>query len=90
MVLGTKSGRPRETVILDANEVKKALDDALAITESHHDQLIDKPDLKSAMDCWHNQVAHIRLTAAYSLHSLRYVWAQDAIRHYLAQGFSRK
>ncbi|EFA4015927.1 DNA-binding protein, partial [Escherichia coli] len=23
-------------------------------------------------------------------HSLRYAWAQDAIRHYLAQGFSEK
>lgn len=23
-------------------------------------------------------------------HSLRYAWAQDAINHYLAQGFSEK
>lgn len=90
VVFGTKGGRPRETVILDADAVKKALDHALAIAESRNDRLIDKPDLKSAMDYWHNQAVHIGLTGAYSPHSLRYAWAQDAIRHYLAQRFSRK
>ncbi|EJC1235578.1 integrase domain-containing protein [Salmonella enterica] len=90
VVFGTKGGRPRETVILDAGAVKKALDNALAIAESRNDRLIDKPDLKSAMDYWHNQAARMGLTGAYSPHSLRYAWAQDAIRHYLAQGFSRK
>ena len=90
VVFGTKGGRPRETVILDTDALKKALDNALAVAESRNDRLIDKPDLKSAMDYWHNQAAHIGLTGAYSPHSLRYAWAQDAIRHYLAQGFSRK
>lgn len=90
VVFGTKGGRPRETVILDSDAVKKALDNALAIAESRNDRLIDKPDLKSAMDYWHNQATRIGLTGAYSPHSLRYAWAQDAIRHYLAQGFSKK
>jgi site-specific recombinase XerD len=90
VVFGTKGGRPRETVILDSDTVKKALDNALAIAESRKNRLIDKPDLKSAMDYWHNQVARIGLTGAYSPHSLRYAWAQDAIHHYLTQGFSRK
>uniref|UniRef100_UPI0009ABBE7B integrase domain-containing protein n=1 Tax=Salmonella enterica TaxID=28901 RepID=UPI0009ABBE7B len=65
-------------------------DNALAIAESHHGRLIDKPDLKSAMDYWHNQAARMGLTGAYSPHSLRYAWAQDTISHYLAQGFNRK
>lgn len=50
VVFGTKGGRPRETVILDTIAVRKALDNALAIAESRHGRLIDKPDLKSAMD----------------------------------------
>ncbi|EBU7640603.1 DNA-binding protein [Salmonella enterica] len=90
VVFGTKGGRPRETVILDAGAVKKVLDNALAVAESRNNRLIDKPDLKSAMDYWHNQAARIGLTGAYSPHTLRYAWAQDAISHYLAQGLSRK
>lgn len=66
VVFGTKGGRPRETVILDAGAVKKALDNALAVAESHNNRLIDKPDLKSAMDYWRNQAKRIGLTGAYS------------------------
>ena len=90
VVFGTKGGRPRETVILDAVAVRKTLDNALAVAEDHHARLIDKPDLKSAMKYWHSQASRAGLTGAYSPHSLRYAWAQDAIRHYLAQGFSEK
>ncbi|WP_058914142.1 integrase domain-containing protein [Entomohabitans teleogrylli] len=90
VVFGTKGGRPRETIILDAVAVRKALDNALAVSEDHHGRLIDKPDLKSAMKYWHSQAAGLGLTGAYPPHSLRYAWAQDAIRHYLAQGYSEK
>ena len=90
VVFGTKGGRPRETMILDAGAVRKALDNALAVAEDRHGRLIDKPDLKTAMKYWHSQASRIGLTGAYSPHSLRYAWAQDAIRHYLAQGFCEK
>ncbi|EDU9156323.1 DNA-binding protein [Salmonella enterica subsp. enterica] len=90
VVFGTKGGRPRETVILDTGAIKKALDNALAVAEDRHGRLIDKPDLKSAMKYWHSQASRLGLTGAYSPHSLRYAWAQDAICHYLAQGFSEK
>ncbi|EAQ6134482.1 DNA-binding protein [Salmonella enterica] len=90
VVFGTKGGRPRETVILDAGAIKKALDNALTVAESRNHRLIDKPDLKSAMDYWHNQATRIGLTGENSPHSLRYAWAQDAIHHYLARGFSKK
>lgn len=90
VVFGTKGGRPRETIILDAGAVKKALDNALAVAEERHGRLIDKPDLKSAMKYWHSQASGLGLTGAYSPHSLRYAWAQDAIRYYLAQGFCEK
>ncbi|TKU09729.1 DNA-binding protein [Citrobacter sp. wls828] len=90
VVFGTKGGRPRETVILDAGAIKKALDNALTVAENRHGRLIDKPDLKSAMKYWHSQASGLGLTGAYSPHSLRYAWAQDAICHYLAQGFNEK
>lgn len=90
VVFGTKGGRPRETIILDAIAVRKALDNALAVAEDRHGRLIDKSDLKSAMKYWHSQASGLGLTGAFSPHSLRYAWAQDAIRHYLAQGFCEK
>lgn len=90
LVFGTKGGRPRETIILDTVAVRKALDNALSVAEHRHGRLIDKPDLKSAMKYWHSQASRIGLTGVYSPHSLRYAWAQEAICHYLAQGFSEK
>ncbi|EPC5230694.1 integrase domain-containing protein [Klebsiella quasipneumoniae] len=90
VVFGTKGNRPRETLIQDTEAVKKALDNALSVAEQRHDRLIDKPDLKSAMKYWSNHMARIGLTGVFSPHSLRYAWAQDDIRHYLAQGFSEK
>ncbi|HBR1948434.1 TPA: integrase domain-containing protein [Klebsiella quasipneumoniae subsp. quasipneumoniae] len=90
VVFGTKGGRSRETIILDTGAVKKALDNALVVAEDRHGRLIDKPDLKSAMKYWHSQASRLGLTGTYSPHSLRYAWAQDAIRHYLAQGFCEK
>ena len=90
VVFGTKGGRPRETIILDAIAVKKALDSALTVAENRYGRLIDKPDLKSAMKYWHSQASRLGLTGAYSPHSLRYAWAQEAIRYYLARGFNEK
>lgn len=90
VVYGTKGGRPRETVILDTGAVRKALENALTLAEQRNGRLIGRPDLKSAMNYWHKQAIIAGLTGAYSPHSLRYAWAQDAIRHYLAQGFSEK
>lgn len=90
VVFGTKGGRPRETVILDTGAVRKALENALSVAEYRHGRLIDKADLRSAMKYWHSQASRIGLTGVYSPHSLRYAWAQDAIRHYLSQGFCEK
>ncbi len=62
VVFGTKGGRPRGTIILDAGAVKKALDNALAVSEDRHGRLIDKPDLKTAMKYWHSQASRLGLT----------------------------
>ncbi|EEJ1482829.1 DNA-binding protein [Salmonella enterica subsp. enterica serovar Sanjuan] len=90
VVFGTKGGRPRETVILDTIAVKKALENAINIAEQRNGSLIDKADLKSAMNYWRGQAGQLGLTGKNTPHSLRYAWAQDAIRHYLAQGFCKK
>ena len=69
---------------------KQSLDNALVVAEDRHGRLIDKSDLKTAMKYWHSQALRLGLTGTYSPYSLRYAWVQDAIRHYLAQGFYEK
>ncbi|MCR5944919.1 DNA-binding protein [Salmonella enterica subsp. houtenae] len=90
VVFGTKGHRPRETIIQDTGAVKKALDNALSVAELRNGRLINQPSLQKAMSYWRGALAEAGLTGNYTPHSLRYAWAQDAIRHYLAQGFSDK
>ncbi|ABX23146.1 hypothetical protein SARI_03314 [Salmonella enterica subsp. arizonae serovar 62:z4,z23:-] len=87
-MFGTKGHRPRETIIQDTGAVKKALDNALAVAEQRNGRLIDLPSLQQAMNYWRKEIAQAGLTGIYTPHSLRYAWTQDALRHYLAQGFS--
>ncbi|AYH11940.1 DNA-binding protein [Pectobacterium parmentieri] len=89
VVFGTKGGRPRETRIIDREAIQRAVKEALKVAEAHNGRLIDKPDLKTAMNFWRTQTTRLGLTGHYSPHSLRYAWAQDAMRYYLSQGFSR-
>lgn len=86
MVLGTKGGRPRDTLIQDAGAVKQALDNAITVAEQRNGRLIDAASLKQAMKYWGNHTKRMGLTGEYSSHSLRYAWAEDDIRRYLAQG----
>ncbi len=88
VVFGTKGGRPRQTLVLDREAMTHAVNLALDIAATRHGRLIPKPDLKTAMNYWRSQATRAGLTGAYSPHSLRYAWAQDALRHYRAMGFS--
>ncbi len=90
VVYGTKGGRPRQTMVLNREAVTQVVREALAIAAMRKGRLIDKPDLKAAMNRWHHQTTSAGLKGQYSPHSLRYAWAQDAIRHYRQQGFSRR
>lgn len=90
VVFGTKGGRPRETRILDRAAVSNVIAQALVIAKQRNGKLIDRADLKTAMNYWRSATTRIGLIGSYSPHSLRYAWAQDAIRFYQEHGFSRK
>ncbi|HCL5276590.1 TPA: integrase domain-containing protein [Salmonella enterica] len=90
VVFGTKGKRPREAEIQDTGAVKKVLENALSVAEQRNGRLIDRPNLQKAMNYWRKEIAEAGLTGSYTPHSLRYAWTQDAICHYLAQGFSEK
>ncbi|WP_338884603.1 integrase domain-containing protein [Xenorhabdus sp. TH1] len=90
VVFGTKGGRPRQTRVLDVAAVKEAVEQAIAIAEQRGGRLIDKPDLKQAMNYWRTHTTRIGLKGCHSPHSLRYAWAQDALAFYQQNGFSRQ
>ncbi|KLU14763.1 MULTISPECIES: integrase domain-containing protein [Xenorhabdus] len=90
VVFGTKGGRPRQTRVLDIVAVKEAVEQAMTIAEQRGGRLIDRPDLKQAMNYWRTQTTRIGLTGCHSPHSLRYAWAQDVLSFYQQNGFSRK
>ncbi|HGX8943322.1 TPA: integrase domain-containing protein, partial [Escherichia coli] len=70
VVFGTKGGRPRHTTVLDTGAVRKALEKALLVADRHNGRLIDKPDLKMALESWHKQVIKVGLKGEFSPHSL--------------------
>ncbi len=59
------------TQVINQEAVRQAVKEALNIAGERDGHLIDKPDLKSAMDYWHN---HLRDAADGRIlsHSLRY------------------
>ena len=90
VMFGTKGGRDRQTVVLDREAVSRAVERALVIAGERNGRLIDRPDLKSAMGWFRREVWLLGLSGSVSPHSLRYAWAQEAMWHYLAQGFSKE
>lgn len=90
VIFGTKGSRPRETQVLNAEQLRQTILKAQAITQDQRGKLIDKPDLKSAMAYWRRMATKVGLQGAYSPHSLRYAWAQRALLHYQNRGFSHK
>ncbi|MFC3394479.1 integrase domain-containing protein [Brenneria rubrifaciens] len=90
VIFGTKGGRPRQTRVLDREALTQTVNQALAIAATRNGRLINKPDLKSAINRWRSQTALAGLKGQYSPHSLRYAWAQDAMCYYQQQGFSNR
>lgn len=90
VIYGTKGNRPRDVTTHNRIEVTKAVDFAISVIKSRHGKLIDKDDLKQAMTYFHNTARTIGLIGKYSVHSLRYAFAEDATRNYLHLGYSQR
>lgn len=90
VVFGTKGSRPRKTLALEPQQLREILNRAIPLAAQRHGRLINKPDLRSAMNYWRASASRAGLTGPYAPHSLRYAWAQDAMRHYQQQGLSMK
>jgi len=90
VIFGTKTGKPRETLIIDRQRAINAVNTALKITTTQNGKLINKPTLKQAMSYWGNHCRAIGLKGKISPHSLRYAFTHEAEAYYRKQGFSEK
>lgn len=90
VVFGTKGGRPRNTTIVNQQEVVRAINDAAKYIKEHDGKLIDCAGLKSAISRYRNITQYAGLKGKISPHSLRYAYSQDATKFYLDQGFCQK
>ncbi|MFP1789451.1 integrase domain-containing protein [Lonsdalea quercina] len=79
VVFGTKAGRPWQTRVLDREALTQTVNQAIAVAAARNGRLIDKPDLKSAINRWRSQTVLAGLKGQSSPHSLRYVWAYDVM-----------
>ncbi len=90
VIYGTKGGRSRDTRVVDVPKALEAVRNAQKRTKMNGGRIIDKPDLKSAMDHHAYAMRSNGCKDEYSPHSLRYAFACDRVEAYKAQGYSHK
>lgn len=93
VVHGTKGGKARDQVI-PAHLMRfavKAITEAIALCEQHPEgYLIDKPDLEHAKARLSYVAETIGLKGEKAEHALRYTWAHDAAKSYIAEGYTSR
>lgn len=90
VVFGTKGSRSRQTVVLEPERLRSILNQAIPLMTQRGGRLLNKPDLRTAMNYWRGSAVRAGLTGPYAPHSLRYSWAQEAMAHYQGLGLSIK
>lgn len=90
VVFGTKGGRPRNTIIIDRVALKHAINYAEKVMGKNNGKLIDKPDVRKAIDRYRYHVRRVGLVGEKAPHSMRYHFSQQAKQFYEGKGFSEK
>ncbi|HFP7298105.1 TPA: integrase domain-containing protein [Escherichia coli] len=87
VVFGTKGGRPRNTTIIDRDAVRHALLYAQKIMDEHDGKLIDRPNIKQAINVFRYHARKAGLSGVKSPHSMRYHFSQEARKFYRKNGY---
>ncbi|EGW2796842.1 DNA-binding protein [Salmonella enterica subsp. enterica serovar Enteritidis] len=90
VVFGTKGGRARNTLIVDRDAFRKSINYAEKVMKENNGKLIDRPDIRKAIDTYRYHVRKAGLTGKKAPHSMRYHFSQEAKKHYQNKGFSEK
>ncbi|MEZ0332012.1 MAG: integrase domain-containing protein [Methylophilaceae bacterium] len=90
VVYGTKGGRDRWVKVHDRDAVLKAVLFACDVAATRKGKLIDRPNLKTAINHFRRIARESGLKGNQSFHSLRYWFAVMALKSYLNAGFSHE
>ncbi|EBB0518332.1 DNA-binding protein [Salmonella enterica] len=90
VIFGTKGGRGRNTLIVDKNALRQAINYAEKVMKENNGKLIDRPDIRKAIDTYRYHVRRAGLTGEKAPHSMRYHFSQEAREYYEKNGFSGK
>ncbi|ECC6922409.1 DNA-binding protein [Salmonella enterica] len=90
VVFGTKGGRPRNTVIVDRDAVRRAINYAENVMKENNGKLVDRPDIRRAIDTYRYHVRRAGLTGEKAPHSMRYHFSQEARRFYEDKGYTER
>ncbi|ECF3886177.1 DNA-binding protein [Salmonella enterica subsp. enterica serovar Ank] len=90
IVFGTKGGRPRNTVIVDRDAVSRAVSYAEKVMKENNGKLVDRPDIRKAVDTYRYYLRRAGLTGEKAPHSMRYHYSQEARRFYESKGYTER
>lgn len=90
IVFGTKGGRPRNTLIVDREAVSRAVSYAEKVMKENNGRLVDRPDIRKAVDTYRYYLRRAGLTGEKAPHSMRYHYSQEARRFYESKGYTER
>ncbi|EBY2753799.1 integrase [Salmonella enterica subsp. enterica serovar Kottbus] len=92
VIFGTKGGRERMTTVVNREKVVEAVNAALKYASEHNGKLIDKSNLKSAMNYYLNTLRRDGGLKGgdETAHSFRYSYAGDALKYHIMHGYNYK
>jgi Integrase/Phage integrase, N-terminal len=90
VALGTKGGRPRETLVSGHERAIAAVNAALKTAKANGGNVLPASNGKQAYDLLRHAYTRIGMVGAQSSHSLRYAWSQEQMQHYRDVGMAEQ
>lgn len=89
IVYGTKGGRNRFTDIINLDDLGHTVNFAIQIASSRGGKIIEKSNLKKAMQYYSNSLRSIGMVGKYAPHALRYSYTDNLLLILKGQGYSK-
>lgn len=89
VVFGCKGGRARQVKVINIEKALEVIDFCISVASKNNGLLINRNDLKSALDFFHNECRGLGLVGKMSPHSLRYAYASELMDVFLANGYGK-